>query len=123
MSTEYNKHHILYCRKTWDKGYAKKLRNFWYLQATIPAKDLHEPIHQLLNSVPVPPANRCVEAYKILCDLDRKAVLANRDDTLVARINLLLSIWAMHPDTKPTCAALRVQKAIAEEYYNKHPRR
>lgn len=121
MKSEYNKHHILYCRKTWDSGYAKKLRNHWYLQAIIPAKDLHEEIHRFLNSVPLPPPNRCVEAYKVLNDLDRKGVLDNREDTLMARISLLLSIWACHHDTKATCAALRVQKAIAEDFYKKHP--
>ena len=121
MSTEYNKHHILYCRKTWDKGYAKKLRDHWYLHALVPAKGLHEKIHKCLNSVPIPPHHCLVEAYKKIMELEREGGLYRRENTLVARINLLLMLWAKYPEAKATCAALKVQKAIAEDYYRTHP--
>lgn len=116
-----NTHHILYCRNTWDRGYAKRLRDHPYMQVKIPVKGLHEPIHKVLNCVPMPKPSRCVEAYKILKDLDNKGAL-KKDADIIVRLNILLCIWEGYPDLKPTCAALRVQLAMAEDYYKAHPR-
>lgn len=118
---ETNNHHILFCRRTWNKGGAKALRNHWYMQVEIPMHGLHEPIHQILNGVPVPSGRRCAEALEEIKHLEQVGALKN-NATIVTRINVLLCVWEGLPDMQATCSALRLQKALAEDYYKTHPR-
>lgn len=118
---ETNNHHILYCRRKWNKGGAKVLRSHWYLQVEIPMHELHEPIHHFLNGVPVPSGRRCAEAIGEIKRLEKAGALKN-NASIMTRIDVLLCIWEGLPDTEATCSALRLQKAIAEDYYNTHPR-
>lgn len=111
-----NNHHILYQRRFWDRGNAKRLRDFWYCQVELPIKDLHNPIHHALNSVPVPDGNRCNEALTELRSLEELGALRN-DASIVTRIDVLLCIWEGYKDCEATCKALKIQRAIAENYY------
>ena len=115
-----NRHHILYCRNTWSKGYAKRLRDFSWLIVEVPMKSLHRKIHDKLVCVPMPKGSRIKEAYVVLSELNEKGVLKN-DASLITRIDVLLCIWDGYTDCRSTCKALRVQRRIAEDYYNEHP--
>ena len=111
-----NNHHILYQRKFWDRGHAKRLRDFWYCQVELPIRELHNPIHHALNSVPVPDGSRCNEALIELKRLEELGAL-RPDASIVTRIDVLLCIWEGYKDCEATCKALKIQRAIAENYY------
>ena len=121
MLQQTNNHHILYCRKNWSCGHAKKLRNHPFMQVELPAEGLHSKIHANLDAVPVPDLRQCKEAIQILHILEKKNAL-NRHADIFTKINLLLNIWNNTANMKPTCDALKVQLKIAEDYYNVNPR-
>lgn len=115
-----NRHHVLYCRNKWSKGYAKRLREFSWLIVEVPMKSLHRKIHDKLDCVPLPKGVRIKEAFVILQGLASEGAL-KEDASLITRIDVLLCIWDGYTDCRSTCNALRVQRRIAEDYYNNHP--
>ena len=91
------------------------------MQVELPAEGLHDKIHANLDAVPVPDLRQCKEAIQVLHILEKRNAL-NRKADIFTKINLLLNIWSGTTNMEPTCEALRVQLAIAEDYYNVNPR-
>ena len=111
---ELDRHHILFPRKKWDTGLAKRLRDNLYLKAQLPV-DIHRELHRQIDRVPLPPATRIKEMVFILEDL-RKNNKLDKDDNFVGRINLLLNIWERYPECQPTCNVLKQQKQLVTDY-------
>lgn len=111
-----DKHHILYPRRTYDAGFAKRLREFPWLRVEIPMCK-HKVIHQEIERIPMPPAKRMKEALFTLERLASEGRL-DRDATLEQRIDVLICIWGRYPECTPTCNALREQKRIIRKECN-----
>ena len=86
----FDRHHILWTRRRWKKGWAGKLRSFWYLRIAIPVS-LHRHIHQAMNGVPRPNEALCESALYQLHYLDEHHVL-QKTDGIEKRIELLIAV-------------------------------
>lgn len=108
-----NRHHLLWTRKKWRRGYGGKLRCFWYLRPSIPAETLHRYIHENMVGIPRPNELLCQSALEQLKILDRRGVIHN-SDPLELRLELLICL--LDTGDSPTANALRQQKDLITSY-------
>lgn len=108
-----NGHHLLWTRRNWRKGYAGKLRSYWYLKAKIPADTLHRHIHENMVGIPRPHEAICQQALEQLKELARREVI-HSDDSIQNRLKLL--IFILDTGDSPTANALREQLRLIENY-------
>lgn len=112
----YDKHHCLWPRTSWNKGFAKEIRNHWYFVVEIPMKTLHSDIHDELPGIPVPPGNIARWAYEQIIMLDSYKVL-HSNDRIEDRLEMLASIFDCA--SQPTADALRQQAKIIHRFYTR----
>lgn len=108
-----NHHHILWPRRKWIKGYAGKLRCYWYLRPLIPADTLHRHIHE--NMVGIPRANEllCESALEQLKLLEERHAIHDTDSL---RLRLELLICLLDTGDSPTAKALQQQLELVDAY-------
>lgn len=110
-------HHILYQRKHWNIGWAKRLRNHPYMGKMIPIGTLHAEIHSKIHDVPTPNGVDCKRAYLKLIELERSGEINVKHDSLEKRIDFLIDLWE---ETCPATVAILVwQRQIAAKFYGK----
>lgn len=81
----------------------------------IPQMTLHREIHSKIHDVPVPNGKECKLAYDTIRRLENEGLIDVKDDSVEARIELLLKLW---DDTCPaTCAVLRWQRDVISKFY------
>lgn len=85
-----DRHHLLWPRRRWKKGYAGKLRAFWYLRIAIPVS-LHRSIHHQMNGITKANEVICESALEQLKFLDEHQVL-HKEDGIEKRIELLIAV-------------------------------
>ena len=112
----YDRHHILWQARMYNKGYAKRLRTHPWMKVKTPRDTLHKEIHNKLACIPTPPQKLCKRAYLALIELEAHGQL--RWGTLEERIDWLLDIWSFE-EAPYTVLALRDQKFIVHEFYRK----
>lgn len=108
-------HHILFQRRSWKKGWAKKLREHPYSGAMIPQLTLHKQIHEAVKDIPVPTDENCWIAYQLI-DLELKFGLIHLDDPLEEKIALFIDVW--YYDEPKTVKALRQVQSVVHKFYN-----
>lgn len=113
MLESFNGHHLLWTRRNWRKGYAGKLRAFWYLKAQIPADTLHRHIHEEMVGIPKPDEILCQDALNQLKELDARKIL-HKTDPIDQRLKLLICL--LDTGDSPTAEALRQELKIVEHY-------
>ena len=106
-----NTHHILYCRRNWNKGYAQKLRSHPYAKIELD-KEKHDKIHHFIFNVPVPNEEECMLAYELL-NAELSLGLISLDDSAEDRILFFLCQFAFIEDTHE---ALEKQLKIVRGY-------
>lgn len=104
----FDRHHILWSRRRWKKGWAGKLRSFWYLRIAIPVS-LHRHIHTLMNGIPRPNEALCESALYQFHYLEEHQVL-HKTDGIEKRIELLIAV--LDTGDSETVKALKQQLAI-----------
>lgn len=57
---QYDRHHICFQRRYWDRGYARAIRNAFVRYVPVV---YHRELHAILNNIPVPPADLLREAW------------------------------------------------------------
>lgn len=113
-----DKHHIFWYHRDYSKGYAKKLRDFWYCTIEIPRDSLHRQIHYEVSHIPVPAIYNIKEAIEQLKLLDATHVL-HSDDNFQIRLKVLMALFDECEDG--TYQALLKQYLIVCKFYNKDP--
>ena len=109
-------HHFLWMKRTWCKGWAKRLREHPYCGARLPQMTLHASIHQKMNSVPMPDANACKAAY-IALNSWLEARWISLDDLPEKKLeNIARCFRAGYPRT---AKELDRQRQIIAEFYNR----
>lgn len=107
-------HHICFQGRHWEQGYAKLLREHWYMKVEIPQMTLHRLIHSKIHDVPCPEGKDCKRAYLKLEEMDRNGLL-DRYAYVEERIQFLIDCWG---DTCPaTVAILKWQQDIVRKFY------
>lgn len=119
MKQKLDRHHLLWCRKDWNTGYAHALREHWYLRMTIPKSALHVPIHESVPNIPVPTSSSAKEAYAQLTLLETYGAI-HKSDPIEKRLKLLIALFdCQEPET---AEALKKQLRVVQEYNKKAPR-
>ncbi len=111
-----DRHHILWYRKEYSKGWAKRLRDHWYLRIEIPRDTLHRQIHYEVAHIPVPRVISIKNAIEQLTLLEKFGGIT-RKDNLEKRLLVLLALFdCAEPATHN---ALKKQYDIVCKFYNK----
>lgn len=112
-----DRHHLCYPKRSWNRGYAKSLRDYWYCKAIVPKYTLHTEFHRQVEQVPVPRGQSAKFAYEQLLMLEEHGALAHYD-TIERRLGLLIALFdCVEP---ATADAFREQLRIAHEFYGPH---
>lgn len=112
----YNHHHILYQRKHWNNGWAKRLREHPYCWAYIPANTLHREIHAKIHDIPTPNGVDCKVAVEAL-DSWLEAGLISLDDRLDRKIEVIAMCF--RAKCPATTAMLDWQREVVSKFYSK----
>ena len=114
-----DKHHIFWYHKDYDRGWKKRLRDYWYCSIEIPRDTLHHIIHYEISHIPTPHSSNIKLVMEQLKSLEYHNAI-HHSDTLDQRLNLLMSLFQyLEP---ATYEALLKQYLIVCNFYNKDPR-
>ena len=114
-----DRHHILWPQHDWNRGYAKELRNHWYMVVPIPMNTLHRKIHHEILHIPVPKGINAKDALFQLEMLERHGAL-HPYDNIEKRLMVIMALFdCCEPATH---AALKQQQDIVRKFYRSNPR-
>lgn len=114
-STRIDTHHLLWPKAHYNVGYAKRLREFWYLSVEIPQRTLHAQIHRRVSVIPLPSGLACKMALEELVHLDNYGAI-HADDPIEKRLEILISMFKY---VSPfTARALEHQLRVVNEIKN-----
>lgn len=109
----YNRHHLLWPRTDWDTGYAKELRNHWYLIVEIPMGTVHQAIHREVYSIPPVKGEKAKSILQQLKLLEKRGIL-KKDDSIEKRLTILIALADyLSPET---VAALKEQLYVVQRF-------
>lgn len=107
-------HHICYQARHWKTGYAKLLREHWYMKVEIPQMTLHRLIHSKIHDIPCPEGKDCKRAYLELIRREEEGLLSEYD-RVEDRIDFLIEMWK---ETCPaTTAILQWQRDVVAKFF------
>ncbi|WP_407457161.1 hypothetical protein [Fibrobacter sp.] len=106
-------HHILWQRKKWNKGYLRKLRDFYYCKVYIPKDTLHQEIHNRIRFIPEPRPMSARFAIQQLELLDYYGAISD-SDSFDKRLRILIELFRYVEDN--TASALELQLEIVRDY-------
>lgn len=109
-------HHFLFQRKHWQQGYAKALREHWYMGIYIPRDTLHREIHSKIHDVPVPNGKDCKKVFEELVMLEREGLI-NAEDSYYERLDFLIELW--QEKCPATVEILKWQRDIISKFYSR----
>lgn len=111
--TPFDKHHIFYIRKEWNKGDLEKLRLHPYCIVKVRRATIHRYLHTHLAFIPVPTNYPVQNAIDLLKELEEAKAISPKD-TLEKRLAILIALFD-HVE-QPTADALREQLKIVREF-------
>lgn len=88
----YDTHHLLWYKKDYSKGWAKRLRDHWYCRVDIPRDTLHREIHNQVGYVPVPRVFIIKDALFQLNLLERFGGISP-NDPIEKRLQVLMALF------------------------------
>lgn len=111
-----DRHHILWYRRDYNKGYAKQLREHWYCSVEVPRETLHKKIHYEIAHIPVPRGSS-IKSVLYQLELLQEYGAIHDKDPIDIRLMVLCSLFrCIEPKTYE---ALKKQYDIVCEFYNK----
>lgn len=116
VKTPYDRHHILYIRKEWNKGKLNKLRLHPYCIVPMDRDSLHRYLHVHLACIPAPSGGVADSVLMQLEFLERYGAIGQEDD-VEKRITVLIALFECI--AQPTADALKEQLHIIREFYIK----
>ena len=113
-----DKHHIVWSKNDFSRGWPKRLRDHWYLCVRIPREPLHQEIHCRISHVPVPRNASIKVALAQLAILEKFGGI-NQEDDIEKRVSVLCALFdCVEP---ATYEALKAQLDIIHELDKKAP--
>ena len=106
-------HHLLWTRRSYDKGYARALRQHPYTGCYIPRDTLHRLIHHEIKTVPVPDGSDARRVYELLVRMENAGEL-DFNDGILERLDFLIN----HLESPATVRVLIKQKQIVNNFYH-----
>lgn len=111
--TPFDKHHIFYIRKDWNKGELDKLRLHHYCVVKVRRSTLHRYLHTHLAYIPAPNERYGPLIINHLKFLEENGAIGPKD-TLEKRLAVLISLFEFVE--QPTADALKEQLKIVHEF-------
>lgn len=108
-----DRHHILWYKRDYSKGWAKRIRDHWYCVVEIPRDTLHRRIHYEVSHIPVPRAVSIKSALEQLETLDRFGGIS-RSDSIEKRVMVLHALFDI--SEPQTANALKKQLEVVREF-------
>lgn len=87
-----DRHHLLWYKREYSKGWAKRIRDHWYLHVEIPRDTLHRQIHYEVAHIPVPRVISIKGALEQLNLLEKFGGI-NKDDSIEKRLMVLMALF------------------------------
>ena len=111
-----DRHHILWYKRDYNKGWAKRIRDHWYCSVEIPRDTLHRTIHYEVAHIPVPRVVSIKDALYQLQLLEQYGGI-HHDDNIEKRLKVLMALFDCCEPA--TYNALKKQYEIVCEFYKK----
>lgn len=114
-----DRHHLLWYKRDYSKGWAKRIRDHWYCSVEIPRDTLHRQIHYEVAHIPVPRAISIKAALEQLELLERFGGI-HHDDPIEKRLMVLMAVFDCCEPA--TYNAIKKQYEIVCKFYKKTSR-
>lgn len=112
-------HHILWYKRDYSKGWAKRIHDHWYCRVEIPRNTLHREIHNEVAHIPVPRVVSIKDALYQLQLLEQYGGISSKD-SIEKRVKVLMALFdGCEPKTYE---ALKKQYDVICEFYQHSPR-
>lgn len=118
VKTPFDRHHILYIRKEWNKGKLELLRLHPYCIIPLHRDTIHRYLHVHLACVPAPSGKVVDEILEQLKYLEEYGAIS-RDDCIEKRLTVLIALFECI--AQPTADALKEQLRLVREFNKKAP--
>lgn len=103
-----NTHHMLYQKQHWNKGWLKRLRDYWYFKVEVDSR-FHKQIHTQVNNIP-PLSNYAAKmVYITIVEMNDDGMLC-KFDSHRRRLEVLINL--IPGDQKATLTALKKIQSI-----------
>lgn len=109
----YDRHHLLWTRRSWEKGALRKLRLHPYCIVVLHRDTLHQYIHAKMTDIPVPKTSSVKAVLDHLALLEGYGAIGS-NDPIEKRLNVLAALFDCME--QPTADALREQLRIVREF-------
>lgn len=100
-------HHLLWYKREYSKGWAKRIRDHWYCRVDIPRDTLHREIHNQVVHIPVPKVLSIKDALYQLELLERFGGIS-KDDDIEKRLKVLMALF--------DCCEPATHRALEKQY-------
>ena len=117
VKTSFDRHHIFWIRKEWNKGELNKLRLHPYCIVLLDRDTIHRYLHTHLACIPAPHGGIVDEVLKHLNLLESYGAIGP-DDPIEKRLKVLIALFECVE--QPTADALKEQLRLVYEF-NKAP--
>lgn len=111
----FDRHHILYIRKEWNKGKLDKLRLHPYCIIPLHSDTIHRYIHVHLACIPAPSGGVVDSVLMQLDFLERYGAIGQEDD-IEKRLTVLIALFECI--AQPTADALKEELRLVREFYH-----
>ena len=111
-----DRHHLLFIRANYQRGYAHALRQHWYFIVEIPKKTLHAEIHHKISEIPAPSGAAAKNAFLWITQLEASNDIS-RSDPIEDRIKLLINL--LGEGERETNRALERQLKVIRDFNKK----
>lgn len=103
----YDTHHLLWYKREYSKGWAKRIRDHWYCRISIPRDTLHRKIHYEVAHIPVPRVLAIKDALFQLELLERFGGIS-KNDPIDKRLRVLMALF--------DCIEPKTYEALKKQY-------
>lgn len=116
--TPFDRHHIFYIRREWNKGKLGKIRLHPYCIVPLHKDTIHRYLHVHLACIPAPSGKVVDYVLEQLRMLEEYGAIGP-DDSLEKRLTVLIALFECI--AQPTADALKEQLRLVREFYKKAP--
>ena len=113
VKTPFDRHHIFWIRKEWNKGELNKLRLHPYCIVPLDRETIHRYLHVHLACIPPPNGRIVSEVLGHLQMLENYGAIG-RDDPIEKRLKVLIALFECVE--QPTADALKEQLRLVYEF-------
>ena len=113
ITNAYDRHHLLWIARNWDRGALRELRYFHYCIVPLHRDTIHRFIHSRMCFIPPPAESSAKFVLQHLRNLEKCGAISD-NDPIEKRLKVLAALFDCWE--QPTADALRKQLRIVREF-------